>query len=350
MYWEIRNLGRMCRVHANLSHPDLVSSRFGFFLVFDRNDRISSSNRVNIFCEGRDRHAWIKIILMHTHKSLWLKETRPSDISCSPVAPLPSLQFVLVTKWVFKYVSQSVTTLDRLSQSCWHQTVPSQIHTWWPSTVPEHDYRWALMWTHRLSRTQPRINRAWVQGRYILGTQFLNTAPFCAGAQALVLGHQVWTWPQIAVASWLLHAHNLARNKPTYPFGSAHLTLQSCSLYFPVQKRNKPKEPPKAPKAAPFFLPTEPGLVPKFVPAAEDLPEVRLCNLANRCLPKGLGLTGVTRVVVVLVLVIMLLLRNPAEHVHWLGTDRLLRPRGGGFLKYLEIEICTPCKNMWTKK
>ena len=28
--------------------------------------------------------------------------------------------------------------------------------------------------------------------------------------------------------------------------------------------RNKPKEPPKVPKAAPFFLPTIPGLQPKF--------------------------------------------------------------------------------------
>ena len=28
-------------------------------------------------------------------------------------------------------------------------------------------------------------------GVYILGTQCLNTAPFCVGAQALVLAHQV---------------------------------------------------------------------------------------------------------------------------------------------------------------
>ncbi|TRY54325.1 hypothetical protein DNTS_021301 [Danionella cerebrum] len=31
-----------------------------------------------------------------------------------------------------------------------------------------------------------------------------------------------------------------------------------------IKKRNKPKEPPKVPKAAPFFLPTIPGLVPQF--------------------------------------------------------------------------------------
>ena len=35
-------------------------------------------------------------------------------------------------------------------------------------------------------------------GVYILGTQCLNTAPFCAGAQALVLGSQVWTWPNLS--------------------------------------------------------------------------------------------------------------------------------------------------------
>ena len=40
--------------------------------------------------------------------------------------------------------------------------------------------------------------RAWFiecEHIYISGTQCLNTAPFCAGAQALVLGHQVWTQP-----------------------------------------------------------------------------------------------------------------------------------------------------------
>ena len=34
--------------------------------------------------------------------------------------------------------------------------------------------------------------------------------------------------------------------------------------------RNKPKEPPKVPKAAPFFLPTIAGLQPKFAPIEED--------------------------------------------------------------------------------
>lgn len=37
-----------------------------------------------------------------------------------------------------------------------------------------------------------------------------------------------------------------------------------------IKKRNKPKEPPKAPKAAPFFLPTMAGLTPKFVAQADD--------------------------------------------------------------------------------
>ncbi|KAL0965784.1 hypothetical protein UPYG_G00285670 [Umbra pygmaea] len=37
-----------------------------------------------------------------------------------------------------------------------------------------------------------------------------------------------------------------------------------------IKKRNKPKEPPKVPKAAPFFMPTIPGLIPQFAPS-EDL-------------------------------------------------------------------------------
>ncbi|KAK2156514.1 hypothetical protein LSH36_211g01051 [Paralvinella palmiformis] len=35
-------------------------------------------------------------------------------------------------------------------------------------------------------------------------------------------------------------------------------------------ERNKPKEPPKVPKVAPFFLPTIPGLQPQFAPVGED--------------------------------------------------------------------------------
>ena len=38
------------------------------------------------------------------------------------------------------------------------------------------------------------------------------------------------------------------------------------------QQRNKPIQPPKVPKAAPFFLPTIPGLQPKFAPIEEDKP------------------------------------------------------------------------------
>ena len=37
-----------------------------------------------------------------------------------------------------------------------------------------------------------------------------------------------------------------------------------------IKQRNKPVEPPKQPKQAPFFLPTLPGLQPKFIPAADD--------------------------------------------------------------------------------
>ena len=37
-----------------------------------------------------------------------------------------------------------------------------------------------------------------------------------------------------------------------------------------IKQRNKPIEPPKQPKQAPFFLPTLPGIEPKFIAAAED--------------------------------------------------------------------------------
>ena len=42
-------------------------------------------------------------------------------------------------------------------------------------------------------------------GVYILGTQCLSTAPFCACAPALVLGHQVWTWTLERRGCTLLH-------------------------------------------------------------------------------------------------------------------------------------------------
>ncbi|XP_013379758.1 WD repeat-containing protein 36 isoform X1 [Lingula anatina] len=38
-----------------------------------------------------------------------------------------------------------------------------------------------------------------------------------------------------------------------------------------IKQRNKPKEPPKVPKSAPFFLPTVPGLEFKFAPADEGI-------------------------------------------------------------------------------
>ena len=63
--------------------------------------------------------------------------------------------------------------------------------------VPEHDYRWALMWTHRFFKDPPKnsdtvsvpeykvetLYSGTKVGVYILGTQCLNTAP-------------VWTWPK----------------------------------------------------------------------------------------------------------------------------------------------------------
>ncbi|XP_056602889.1 WD repeat-containing protein 36 [Triplophysa dalaica] len=47
-----------------------------------------------------------------------------------------------------------------------------------------------------------------------------------------------------------------------------------------IKKRNKPKEPPKLPKAAPFFIPTIPGLVPQFaVPDTTNEGQSKVVNL-----------------------------------------------------------------------
>lgn len=47
-----------------------------------------------------------------------------------------------------------------------------------------------------------------------------------------------------------------------------------------IKRRNKPKEPPKLPKSAPFFIPTLPGLVPSFGSEAQDeLPQNKIVNL-----------------------------------------------------------------------
>ncbi|KAJ6597057.1 Utp21 specific WD40 associated putative domain-containing protein [Mycena vulgaris] len=40
-----------------------------------------------------------------------------------------------------------------------------------------------------------------------------------------------------------------------------------------IQQRNKPKEPPKAPEQAPFFLPTLPGVEPRFAPEQKQVGE-----------------------------------------------------------------------------
>lgn len=41
-------------------------------------------------------------------------------------------------------------------------------------------------------------------------------------------------------------------------------------FFFLLQERNKPKDPPRKPKSAPFFLPTVAGLEPKFELPEED--------------------------------------------------------------------------------
>ena len=51
-------------------------------------------------------------------------------------------------------------------------------------------------------------------------------------------------------------------------------SVKGYTVFF--QKRNRPLEPPKQPKAAPFFLPTLAGLVPEFVTRGDegDIPDV----------------------------------------------------------------------------
>ncbi|KAM9329979.1 WD repeat-containing protein 36 [Gastrophryne carolinensis] len=47
-----------------------------------------------------------------------------------------------------------------------------------------------------------------------------------------------------------------------------------------IKRRNKPKEPPKVPKSAPFFIPTVPGLVPRFgSEAQEEQSQSKVVNL-----------------------------------------------------------------------
>ncbi|KTG44975.1 hypothetical protein cypCar_00017859 [Cyprinus carpio] len=47
-----------------------------------------------------------------------------------------------------------------------------------------------------------------------------------------------------------------------------------------IRKKNKPKEPPKLPKAAPFFIPTIPGLVPQFaLPSTPSEDQSKIVNL-----------------------------------------------------------------------
>ncbi|XP_010017849.1 PREDICTED: WD repeat-containing protein 36-like, partial [Nestor notabilis] len=47
-----------------------------------------------------------------------------------------------------------------------------------------------------------------------------------------------------------------------------------------IKKKNKPREPPKVPKSAPFFIPTVPGLIPHYVtPREENDTQSKVVNL-----------------------------------------------------------------------
>ena len=77
------------------------------------------------------------------------------------------------------------------------------------------------------------------------------------------------------LAKFLAEEHSDERTAPlsdglvtlsTLPKSRWH-NLQNLDV---IKQRNKPIEPAKQPKQAPFFLPTLPGIEPKFIPAAED--------------------------------------------------------------------------------
>ena len=95
-----------------------------------------------------------------------------------------------------------------------------------------------IMWTHRLFKG-PNPHRARVQGRdlvlrhkvgvNILGTQCLNT--FRVGAQALVLGHQVWTWCLLSSGSFSKVLEFLVSRRQTFVAGATS-SLYSYNLIY----------------------------------------------------------------------------------------------------------------------
>ena len=109
----------------------------------------------------------------------------------------------------------------------------------------EHNYRWALMWTHRCFKDPPQnsgpvsvpeykfeMTRALKMGVNILGAQCVNTPTSHAGAQSLVLGHQVWTWPNTAPVESL---HTLWRiiprdHKPSFLKMAAEVVYRNSLL------------------------------------------------------------------------------------------------------------------------
>lgn len=73
-----------------------------------------------------------------------------------------------------------------------------------------------------------------------------------------------------------LHGDDITREFPPLAEGLVTLSCLPKSRWHNLQQldvikqHNKPKEPPTKPKQAPFFLPTTPGLQPKFTSAGDD--------------------------------------------------------------------------------
>uniref|UniRef100_A0A673L199 WD repeat-containing protein 36-like n=1 Tax=Sinocyclocheilus rhinocerous TaxID=307959 RepID=A0A673L199_9TELE len=99
-----------------------------------------------------------------------------------------------------------------------------------------------------------------------------------------------------------------------------------------IKKKNKPKEPPKLPKAAPFFIPTIPGLVPQF--ALPSTPSEDQVNTLDN--------VSVEFVIAVLIICFLLIDEEPVKLLRELGPSaietelRSLSPDMGGDVRVMQ--------------
>ena len=98
---------------------------------------VAHRSRTRLICQVTEvqPHCWAVKHANHAHFFLLC------TVHCSQITQRTHLHWVLLSDaWL--------TNSHRYSG-----THPpfflGHVHTWCPSTVPEHDYRWALLWTHR---------------------------------------------------------------------------------------------------------------------------------------------------------------------------------------------------------